>query len=120
MTLVVGGTGTAPLIYQWRKEGADIPGANSSTLLLNGVQTNQSGLYDAVMANSFGVRTSVVAVVSIAGPPNLVSVSRQTNGSTQVVLDGVNGHVYELLGSTNFNVNSWTVIGRLTNTRVGA
>ena len=113
VTLLVGGTGSPTLTYQWRKDSANLPGANNSTLLLNGVQTNQTGLYDAIVSNSFGVRTSAVAVVSIAGPPRLVSVAR-TNGFTEVVLDGRNGHVYELLGSTNFN--GWSVISRLTNT----
>jgi hypothetical protein len=114
VTLVVSGTGSAPLAYQWRKDGVDIPGATSSTLVLNGVQTNQTGLYDSVLANSFGARTSAVAVVSIAGPPHLVSVARLTNGFIEVVLDGLSGHVYELLGSTNFD--GWRVITRLTNT----
>jgi len=114
VTLVVGATGSAPMTYQWRKDGVNLSGANSSTLVLNGVQTNQTGIYQALLSNGFGARTSAVAVVSIAGPPHLVSVARRINGLTEVVLDGQNGHVYELLASTNFD--GWTVIGRLTNT----
>jgi hypothetical protein len=114
ITLIVGATGTGPLAIQWRRYGAAISGATTPLFTLNGVQTNQTGLYDAVVTNSFGARTSVVAVVSIAGPPRLSSVTRLTNGFTQIALDGVNGHIYELAGSTNFS--TWALIARLTNT----
>jgi hypothetical protein len=114
VNLVVSATGTSPMSYQWRKDGVSIPGATSSTLALSNVQTNQTGLYAAVVSNGFGMRTSIVAVVSIAGPPHLLSATRLTNGVMQVVLDGLSGHVYELLGTTNFN--GWSVIKRLTNT----
>ena len=44
-------TGTAPLTYQWKKNGSDVNGANGATLTLNNVSTNDSGDYAVVVSN---------------------------------------------------------------------
>jgi hypothetical protein len=115
VTLQVSGSGSTPMTFQWLKDGVNISGAVNSMLVLNNIQTNQSGLYKAVLANNFGSKTSAVATVSVAGPPRLLSVSRATNGVAQVILEGISGHVYELLSSSNLNGSNWTTVGRLTN-----
>src|SRR5262249_20989707 len=58
-------TGTAPIFYQWRKNGADIPGATGSLLTLLNVQTNDAGSYQAVATNAFGSVTSLVAMLTV-------------------------------------------------------
>lgn len=116
VTFTITASGSAPLTYQWRKNGVNVPGATTTSLVLNNVQLTDSGGFTAVAANGFGSRTSVVAVLSIAGPPQLLSVGRLTNGTTQVVLDGVPGHIYDILGSTNLSSpTNWFVVGRITN-----
>ena len=61
--------GTSPLGYQWRKSGAAIGGATTSSLALSGVTTNQAGGYDVVVANAYGAVTSVVATLTVNVPP---------------------------------------------------
>jgi hypothetical protein len=61
----VTGTGTAPLTYQWRKEGTDIGGATGATLGLPNVQTNQAGNYSVVIANAWGSITSSVVTLTV-------------------------------------------------------
>jgi hypothetical protein len=73
-TVVVGGnvsfsvtaSGTGPLSYQWRRNGANLAGATSATLSLTGVTTNQAGNYRVVVNNLVGTATSSAAVLTVA------------------------------------------------------
>jgi hypothetical protein len=68
-------TGTAPLSYQWRKDGTnllnggEVVGVYSNTLTLVNVQIGDAGNYDVVVNNSAGSVTSAVArlVVTLPG-----------------------------------------------------
>jgi len=43
-----------PLNYQWKKDSADIAGANSVPLVLSGIQTSDQGVYSLRVYNSLG------------------------------------------------------------------
>src|SRR5207253_1831070 len=47
--LSVTATGSAPLTYQWKFNGANITGANGPTLSLTNAQPSQEGLYEVVI-----------------------------------------------------------------------
>src|SRR5690606_24341028 len=49
-----------PLIYQWRKNGVDIAGANSATLTLNNVTPADAGNYDVVITGPAGYTCSSI------------------------------------------------------------
>jgi uncharacterized delta-60 repeat protein len=68
--LSVSATGTAPFTYQWSVGGMAIPGANSSSLVLNNIGANQGGAYAATITNALGSVTSTAASVSVATSPN--------------------------------------------------
>lgn len=57
------------LNYQWRFNGANLPGATSSDLILSNVQPAQAGSYSLVASNATAVLTSSVAALSITIPP---------------------------------------------------
>jgi Ca2+-binding RTX toxin-like protein len=65
-------TGSPTLIYQWRKDGADladggnISGAQTPTLTVTSPMTNQAGGYFVVVTNTCGSCTSLVAQVVLA------------------------------------------------------
>ena len=61
----VAATGTAPLSYQWRKDGVAINGEIAATLGLINVQTNQAGNYTVVITNAYGSITSSVAALIV-------------------------------------------------------
>jgi Immunoglobulin domain len=58
-------TGTAPLNYQWRKNGVNIVGETSSTLTLNSVTAANSGSYSVVVWNAYGSVTSATAYLAV-------------------------------------------------------
>lgn len=66
-TFVVGADGTAPINYQWRKNGTNLIGQTGSSLTLNNVQPGNAGTYDAVVQNGVGTATSAAAVLTIGG-----------------------------------------------------
>lgn len=68
-SLTVVASGTAPLAYQWRKDGVPVPGATSATLAFPVAQIIQSGSYTVVVSNNAGTATSSAANVQIGLPP---------------------------------------------------
>ena len=56
-------TGSAPLSYQWRLDGANIPGATTNNYTRPTVQAGDAGSYTAVVSNAFGVVTSTPALL---------------------------------------------------------
>lgn len=57
--------GVTPIIYQWRFNGADLPGATNSVLTLTNVQFGNAGDYSVVVSNEFSSLTSLEANLSV-------------------------------------------------------
>ena len=68
-------TGTAPLTYQWRKDGAAlgdggiVSGSTTDTLTLAGVAAADAGSYDVVVSNAAGDATSAAATLTVNALP---------------------------------------------------
>jgi hypothetical protein len=58
-------TGTAPLSYQWRLNGTDLPGATLSSYSIAAAQTNHAGSYVVTVTNSAGAVTSAPGVLTV-------------------------------------------------------
>jgi len=71
-TLSVVATGTAPLTYQWRRNGVDLPEANQATLALANVQLAQAGNYQVIVSNAAGPVTSAGATLTVNVPVTVV------------------------------------------------
>ncbi len=67
-TFTVGVTGTAPLSYQWNKNGFPIGGATGASLTLTNVQAGDAGNYTVTVTNSAGDDTSAPAVLTVVVP----------------------------------------------------
>lgn len=65
VTFSVTATGTAPLSYQWLKDGVAIAGATSATLDLTNVQGTDSGAYSVRITSSAGTVTSNAATLTV-------------------------------------------------------
>jgi len=65
----VSARGSLPLAYQWRFNGADLPGATQTALVLDGPALGyaQAGFYNAVVTNPFGEVISAKALLNVLG-----------------------------------------------------
>ncbi len=95
VTLSVSATGTAPLAYQWLRNGSAIAGATNSLLNLASASLENSGNYAAVVSNAAGSVTSQVAVVTVLAvapiiivQPASVSVDDGSNAVFSVTATG--------------------------------
>lgn len=85
VTLTVAATGTPTPTYQWRKNGADITGATSTSLALGTVALTDTGSYDVVVTNVVGNVTSSAATITVQEAPAITG-----QPQTQTVLVGAN------------------------------
>jgi alpha-tubulin suppressor-like RCC1 family protein len=81
LTLSATVDGSAPLNYQWQKDGAAILNATNSTLLFDSLTRSNSGIYSLVVSNDFGVLTSSNAVLRVMVPQQLESPMINPDGS---------------------------------------
>jgi hypothetical protein len=81
----VAATGTAPLEYQWRRNGVGLPGATNDSVTLTNVQSSDVGHYTVVVGNAGGSVTSAPAILTVLGPPVIVA-----GPVSQSVLAGAN------------------------------
>jgi uncharacterized delta-60 repeat protein len=118
--------GTAPLSYQWWKDGTEMTGATAASLTLTNVQWADAGKYIVVVGNALNSVTSTVATLSVnLAPPdsfnpgangNVVTLAVQADGSILVggkftTLGGqTRNHLGRINGSgtldTNFNLGT--------------
>ncbi|MBL6765240.1 MAG: immunoglobulin domain-containing protein [Verrucomicrobiae bacterium] len=87
LNLSVTATGTAPLSYQWKVNGAPITGATGASLNIPNIQANQAGSYTVDVINACGTVTSPASTVTVGIPPTIVSGGQP---QSQVVCTGTN------------------------------
>jgi hypothetical protein len=82
-------SGTLPISYQWRKDGAAIAGATSATYSITSASVRDAGSYTVVVSNSAGAVTSNPAALAIQSP-RLSNLSvRTTLDANQLLIVGV-------------------------------
>lgn len=62
--MTIGAGGSAPISFQWRKDGIDLSGATSPILTIDPISESNVGTYDVVVTNDEGIATSDPAVVA--------------------------------------------------------
>jgi len=111
-TLSVGAWGSGDLAYQWYFNGAAIPDATSSNLVLSSIQFTNAGSYSVVVSSPYGSVTNTSEAV-VVNPAN-TSVEFCAN----VVIQGTVGYTYTIESTTNLgDPNSWLVQTNLTLTQ---
>lgn len=93
VTFSVVASGTAPLSYQWRKDGANISGATTSSYTKSNVQAGDAGNYSVLVSNAAGSVASANAVLTVNGSGTPPAITTQPSG--QIVDEG---------GSVTFSV----------------
>ena len=65
--------GSTPLIYKWQQNGVNVAGGTAATLNLATVTAANAGDYRAIVSNSSGSVTSLVARLTVIVPPSLTA-----------------------------------------------
>jgi hypothetical protein len=82
-TFSVSASGTAPISYQWRKNGANMSGATASSYTTPATTTADSGSkFDVVVRNSAGSITSSQATLTVNSAPAAPTISTQPANQT--------------------------------------
>lgn len=103
VSLVAAATGTPPLTYQWQEgtnllwtnlvNGGNISGATNATLLISNAQTNNSGSYRLVVANTAGSTTSSNADLTVTNAFPLIT-TQPVSRTIEVGAGSVGGYIY--------------------------
>jgi len=120
--------GTAPLTFQWSKNGAPIATATAATLTLTNVQTTDAGSYTLTVANSVGGATGHAAILTVTpaipvvnSAYNLVGFGQGTTGGGVLATNDPNyAQVYTATDLANaLNSKTVKIIEIMTNLNLG-
>jgi hypothetical protein len=106
-TFQVTASGTAPLSYQWRKNGTDISGAASASYTIPATTTSESGSqFNVIVSNSAGSVTSTAAPLTV----NSTSFGQLTASASTLNFNSVNVGSSNTLAITFNNTGSSNII----------
>jgi len=74
-------SGTLPIIFQWKFNGAALPGETNAVLTMASVGSAQAGRYTVSVGNSAGEVTSSEAVLRVLVEPQITSVTYSLSGA---------------------------------------
>jgi photosystem II stability/assembly factor-like uncharacterized protein len=82
-TFSVNASGTAPLSYQWQRDGTNLVGANSASYTLANAQSADNGVrFRVIVSNSAGSAASREATLTVTAPPPPASSGICTSSNT--------------------------------------
>lgn len=115
VTLSVLAEGTAPLRYQWLKDGIPVAGATSATLALSNVQTTNAGNYSVIVSNAYANVTSQSAALGVKSvappaPPVLTSELMVVQGQMVITCQTSSTHTHIVEYSDTLAAGSWQVL----------
>jgi glucose/arabinose dehydrogenase len=98
VTFKVGASGSAPLVYQWRRNGAAISGATGVSYTRSNVQLTDNGAsFDVVVSNAYGRAVSDAAqLIVLQDTVPTASITQPVAGSTYA-----GGQVIQYAGTSN-------------------
>ena len=98
VTFSVTATGTAPLSYQWQRNGSDVAGATSAQYTLPAQVSDQGSMWTVIVRNSAGSITSSAAKLTVASKSLLAGAIAGNSFNGYVEIKGIavddNGAIY--------------------------
>lgn len=92
-TFSVSATGTAPLSYQWQKNGTDVVGATNASYTFTTTLTDSGSRFCAKVSNSVGNAMCNSAMLVVQTPAPIIAIGQPLHGGTIFWLDPANpGH----------------------------
>jgi hypothetical protein len=88
ITFTVGASGAAPLSYQWRLNGTNLPAKTNSTLALLNILPADAGIYSATVSDANGSLASSNATLTVLTAPTITlqSISKTAGAGSLVTL----------------------------------
>ncbi len=101
-TFSVGASGTAPLSYQWKKNGSNIVGATSTSYTTPSTAlADNGGVFAVIVTNAAGSATSNNATLTVSAPPSITgqpanaSVTAGNTATFSVAVSGTSPFTYQ-------------------------
>lgn len=104
VTFTVTASGTAPLSYQWQKNGDNISGAVAASHSIASVISGDAGNYSCHVSNSGSNATSQVAVLTVSSGPSPSIQDADSDGLADLV--ETNSGIYGSATNTGTNPNN--------------
>jgi glucose/arabinose dehydrogenase len=80
-TFTVAASGSAPLGYQWQRNGSNITGATNPTLSFTATTGDNGAMFRSVVSNAFGSATSNSATLTVSGNPPTATILTPAAGA---------------------------------------
>ncbi len=109
VSLTVAASGSTPLIYQWRLNGASIAAASNSVYTIASAQLSDAGSYTVVITNAVGAVLSSNAVLFVYAQPTM-SLQSATDGSVHLHIVGVANQNYIIQYETDLGTLPWQTL----------
>jgi hypothetical protein len=106
-------SGLQPMSYQWRFQGADIPGENQSTLTVKNVTTANNGAYQVEVKNQGGTQLSSSAFLTVTTYPQILDI-QISEGMITLKLKTKPGKLYSIQQSSDLLI--WTSLDSIEST----
>jgi endonuclease/exonuclease/phosphatase family metal-dependent hydrolase len=106
-SFTVTATGTEELIYQWRFNSADLPGATSSVYTRHNVQPAHMGSYSVIVTNSAGYTASSTAELTLVVPPPFLT----TPSPGLILWQGLSNLSYTVQAKASLDETNWVTLG---------
>ena len=110
-TFSVAYTGTPPLTFQWRRNGALVAGGSSPTLVINNVQSTNAGTYTVRISNALNFVLSDPATLTVASG-QFTALTPTANGIVLSVQGEANGNY---IIETSSDLQQWDPLATLLN-----
>jgi hypothetical protein len=108
-------TGTAPMSYQWRRNGLAISGASGPTYMTPATSTSDNGAaFSVVISNGAGSATSAAATLSVAPATTILltpNVSNLNFGNVNLSSSGSQNVTLTNAGNSNVTISQVMVSG---------
>jgi len=92
-TFTVIAVGTAPLSYQWRKNGVNISGATTASFTIPSVTPGNAGMYSVVVSNAAGSiisNNATLEIEALTNQPPVATIISPVSGTTYAGGDVIN------------------------------
>ncbi len=109
VTWTVNALGAVPMVFQWRLNGVNIPGATKASYTRNNVQPGDAGNYTVSITNVAGSVVSSNAILRIVLPRPLIQ-SIEITGTNSVTLtwSAVSNATYQLQYNESLDPSAWS------------